>query len=343
MCGGLVVLFRHGWTRPSRARRAVLHGSVMLVALVAGLLAAELALGRWYIASDGGNQYTRAGQRWHRRYWRLNRYGYRDVRRRPADFAGKRVVVVLGDSFVAGYGVRDVRDRFSNLLGERLGEGWVVVNLARCGWDTAAELQALRTFEPQPDFVVWFYYLNDIEGAAVRCGSGPAGERMPTGWSGWLIERSNVVNLAYWSLRDHFRGGVLGGYWDWLHAAYADPCTWGKHRADIAAVIEHCTSNGIGLEAVVWPHLTNLAGSAAPVEQVERVLAAHDVPYLDVLERVQGRAPGSLVVGRRDSHPNAALNHELFQWMWPRLAARLCGGEDAPCAAPADGAASAGE
>src|SRR6185436_234575 len=64
--------------------------------------------------------YTLAARLWFARHWSTpnNSLGYRDVEH-PDD--GRKKLFVLGDSFVAGVGIADARERFSDLLQVGLG------------------------------------------------------------------------------------------------------------------------------------------------------------------------------------------------------------------------------
>src|SRR4051812_41968705 len=63
--------------------------------------------------------FTLGSQGWFKKYWKpINKDGYRDVEWDARDTAGKNIIFVVGDSFVAGQGIKKVRDRFSNRLSE---------------------------------------------------------------------------------------------------------------------------------------------------------------------------------------------------------------------------------
>ena len=79
---------------------------------------------------------------------------------------GKRLVFVVGDSFVAGHGIKDVSDRFGDRLGEGLGDPFRVVTLAQNGWNSEDEFDAIRATSRRhriPEIVVLSYFLNDID------------------------------------------------------------------------------------------------------------------------------------------------------------------------------------
>ena len=112
--------------------------------------------------------FTLAAQRWACKYFPpYNSYGYRD---HEPDFSGKKIVFVVGDSFVKGNGIEYIDDRFSNLLAKKLGSNWTVTILANGGWSPPDYLRALERHDRTPDFIVVSYYINDIEAAADLAG-----------------------------------------------------------------------------------------------------------------------------------------------------------------------------
>ena len=53
---------------------------------------------------------------WFAKYWKANQLGYRDLELADKNFEGKYKIVILGDSYVAGHGIKNPEDRFSNIL-----------------------------------------------------------------------------------------------------------------------------------------------------------------------------------------------------------------------------------
>jgi hypothetical protein len=93
--------------------------------------------------------------------YRFNRQGYRDDEFSTA--AGKRRIVLLGDSVAFGLGVDQDRI-FANLLEHRLGASWEVDNLAVFAYHSGNELEALETdgVKLHPELVVVQFYMNDF-------------------------------------------------------------------------------------------------------------------------------------------------------------------------------------
>ena len=68
--------------------------------------------------------YTRVSQRWFNRYYIQNAAGFRDnVEYSLTIQPGRRRVSFLGDSFLAGHGVKSVEDRFANITGAPIRNG----------------------------------------------------------------------------------------------------------------------------------------------------------------------------------------------------------------------------
>src|ERR1043166_1216730 len=139
----------------------------LLVLLFLGsvVLAAGEAYYRYDHDTTDSLSYSKTSQRWFSRHWTSNAAGFRDnVEYADHIQTGKRRLTLLGDSFTAGHGVKDVEDRFANRI-RRAHPEWEVHLLAQPGWDTGDELDALRTairHGDQIDQVVLVYMLNDV-------------------------------------------------------------------------------------------------------------------------------------------------------------------------------------
>lgn len=268
--------------------------------------------------------FTLAARNWFDRYWKpVNALGYRDVEREISDMAGRRVILVVGDSFVAGQGIEDPADRFSDRIARDLGDDHVVLNVARLGWSTGEEVAALRTHPARPDIVVWSYYVNDIEGAArARGRSRPVVVEKPADWIFGLVERSHLANFVYWRVWRHTNRHLTHVYWEYLRAAYADPDVWALHRLEILSMVDLARARGARLVAVVFPYLVDIAASAEVTLRVVRLLEEEGVSVLDMTKILEGRDPSELVVNALDCHPNEDVHREVARLLVPHLTAR---------------------
>ena len=119
-----------------------------------------------YDESDGLG-FLKVNARWHRRHVIYNNYFFRD---RDFDPDTKETVVrigVLGDSITFGGGIENTKDRFSNILEQKLKESGFnveVYNLGKLGFDTEGEIAEYENVKHLNfDILIWQYFLNDIQ------------------------------------------------------------------------------------------------------------------------------------------------------------------------------------
>ncbi len=298
--------------------------AILLASLCASLLGAELGLRLFYARSDGFAQ-TRSAQRWFARHWGpLNRFGYRDPEYDLERLASTRRLFVLGDSFAAGHGIEDRADRFADRLAARLGPGWSLVVMADLGWQTGDELEALRRFPLRPSLLVLAYTPNDIEDAAARVGLRFDFElgRAPPGLA-WLVEGSDLANLAWWRWVRFGQRPKLERYWSFVREASGNPRVWEIHAAEILALAKAAREPSAPLLAVIFPNLLDLEGSRPLTARVADLLRGAGASVLDLGEELGGRDPRGLIVNPLDPHPSAALHAEVAELLYARIAAGI--------------------
>lgn len=104
----------------------------------------------------------------HQSFAYTNRHGFRDIERRIEKPQGVKRVIVLGDSVVAGAGLRNLDDTISRQLEERVKDRDVeVLNFGISGYCTLAEVELFRTrgLAFKPDLVVLVFVSNDYIGS----------------------------------------------------------------------------------------------------------------------------------------------------------------------------------
>ena len=298
---------------------ALAAGILVLDSLLLGFALLELYFAHVYDQSDGFNL-TRAGKKWFERHWQpMNSLGYRDREATPPG-PGQRTLVILGDSFAAGHGVKQAGDRFSEVAARALGDGWRVYNVSRIGWDTPDESKALKEFPVKPDIVVLSYYVNDVFAAARQAGySANFAVNLPGGFTKTLVENSALADYVYWRAA-RWGGNLAGGgntFWESLQGAYTDPAVWAIHSAELAELAGYCREKGIRLVAVVFPML-QAPGSSAPITgKVARTLEEQGATALDLSPVFKDVPANELVVGELDAHPNEAVHKRVGEMLVP--------------------------
>jgi len=260
--------------------------------------------------------FTLASQLCMDKYWRpINSFGYRDVEHDPSEFENKEVVFVVGDSFVAGHGIAQIEDRFSNILQKDLGGKYLVLNIARNAWDTADEYQAISSYPHKPKRIILSYYINDILGAAHKLGYGsPVRVEYPHNQIlRYITDHSYALNFAYWRLYRFYNKDLGEKYSEYLKTSYSNQTIWGAHESELLNIVSYTQNQGIDLTVVVFPNLRDVKGSAIITSKVAEVFHMHNIRVLNLEPLLENRDPMSLVVNSLDSHPNEALNKEIAE------------------------------
>lgn len=265
--------------------------------------------------------HTLAAKRWFERYWGpTNSFGFRDREFDTRILASAKTLFVVGDSFVAGLGINNPEDRFSNHLRRWMGSDWSVLNFGRNGWNTRQEVEALRSFPIQPDVVVWSYYLNDIAGAAAEHGRNKYIDlSISPSWVRVLVENSYFANFVYWRWVRVLSRLEGGPFWEAVQADFDNEVIWKTHRHELQGVVDYTRHHHIALLVVVFPSLTDILGSQKITAKVANTFRMAGSPVIDLSDYLVGRDSRSLIVNSVDAHPNVALHLEVAQIIYNHL------------------------
>ena len=299
--------------RPSRGRNqtagwpALLAGNGLILALLLSLLFLGFeSYYRFICDRTDAMSITLVSNAWSARHFHTNSSGLRDNVNYPNELTpGKRRVTFVGDSFTAGFGVKDVEDRFANRI-RHLHPEWEVHAVAKPGLDTSTEVEIMHNLTVSNgyrlDQVVLVYQINDI------------GEVMP-GWvagykkmmaddfrQSWLCRNSYFVNLFYhrWQLRQN---SYMRNYFDEVEAAYKGPL-WEIEKIGLLAFSNMTQIRGGRLLVVTFPYMDTALRFKSVHDQLDRYWAEHGVPHLDLLATFSNLPPAKLMVNAHDAHPN---------------------------------------
>ncbi len=313
LTAGIVLLFRWVWVRESSARIWATKLSLAGFSVLYLLVGMEFAFYFFVIQSDSFG-FTLAAQRWMATYWTpVNSLGYRDLERPPDSFQGRKTIFVVGDSIVAGMGTSDYRKRFSDRLQARMGDGWAVVNIARNGWNTADEYRAITAYPRKPDVIILSYYINDIDGAALKHDlEGPGIGVSPPWGVRFLVRKSYLLNFLYWRLY-RFRNSdeLARRYTEFTRNCYAREDVWKTHSEELEAILDFANARQAVLIVLVLPRLTDLDQSKLITSRVVSFLQQFPVRVVDFTDRLRGRDLRELIANSMDSHPSETLHDEI--------------------------------
>lgn len=116
-----------------------------------------------YIPVSQGSGEAYCQRLWFNKYWKTNEYGFRDLPYNAYSDTLKDKILILGDSYVAGHGIKNVEDRISNLLQQKLGNDYRVFNLGQNGSHTEKQFNNLKKFPYKYDKLILIHVPNDLE------------------------------------------------------------------------------------------------------------------------------------------------------------------------------------
>ena len=270
-----------------------------------------------YFHADSDWAFTLARQNWVERYLKVNALGFRDRDWSPEDYAGKSTVLVLGDSFTFGWGVDHPEDRYSNALAELLGPDYAVINIGVPGSATREQIDVLRSYPLKtPDIIIWQYYLNDIDDAALSIGDQWWPE-VPDNVPRW-VEESYLANFVYWWLTPSFKTVETNDgltYWEWAYRAYDNSGIWAIHEQEIRDMLAYIESTNARLIMILFPNLQDPVKSIAYLDRVAQAVReqGYTSEILPLYEDVAYIGTEAIIVSERDAHPNAFFHRYLGQ------------------------------
>lgn len=237
---------------------------------------------------------------WGLRY-RINAQGFRGPDVALEKPPGVRRVLVVGDSFAFGEGVR-FEDTLGEQLEHRLGAGVEVVNLGVSGANTLAELSFLRHrgVRFQPDLVLWIYVLNDAGAGGLNLWE----DFTETYEARWL-KSSYLVSHLYARIGRRILGRR---YIDQLvESSKSQRNKWERSLARLSEARLVAEGAGARFAVAIFPFMYRL-DDTYPFADFHRLVARHcraeGIAVLDLLDAFRGQTDTDLWVHPSDQHPN---------------------------------------
>jgi hypothetical protein len=263
--------------------------------------------------------------------FQYNSLKFRDKPLEPKK-AGVRRVMILGDSFTEGQGVKEADTLVRRLERELRGPGkepWEVLNCGRRGTDFPALHEAFDVVLPfGVDVFVYAFVLNDAE-------QSPAFHARQSYLDDWILDRGAMVesadppSLGFFEPRLFaFIGDRLTAYrvgretTRWYLEMYGEPNRegWERTQADIRDMNQRVRARGGRFVLMAWPLLVGLEGGYpfTPIhDTMRRFCVKEGIEYLDLLDTFRGRKSAALWVHPVDRHPNEEANRLATEALLP--------------------------
>jgi len=266
-----------------------------------------------FIPRSHSADFTLAAKLWYAKYCKpVNSLGFRD--NEPAN--NNHVILFVGDSFTAGYGLKSVDDRFSNIVGRELNKKekkYTVINIGVNGMDSRYEYDGMKNFlyvtRIKPEKIILQYFGNDIEGVAINNGLVFVGYKFPPDMNKFLIlidSGSYLFNYIYWLFPREY---LSMPHVNFLQSAYRNDNILAKHEADLKLFVDYARESSIQLIVVVFPYLSNIEMSdSLYVNNIVNFFKANKVNVINVSELVKDVPVSERVININDSHASKTVN-----------------------------------
>lgn len=319
-----IILFKKVWRTASRLRNYTMNFSLSVLTFIVLFFLIDVYFYVFFVRSDSFS-FTLANQRWFELYWKpINQLGYRDLNYSEEELQKNQLIFVVGDSFVAGQGIKNYQDRFSNRLGEKLPKGWIVLNIAQVGWSTTEEYQAVISHPYRPKILILSYFVDDIRGATHHS---QVKEKFrftelvtpPSPLVGGLIKHSYFLNFFYWEWYRYYNRQPEEVYWQRLRNLYGEGEAWRVHQEELRALVEYAKKNQVVLLPIIFPNLISMLPSKPIVNKVQLFFQSLDVKTIDLSSAFSRCSPADLIVNNMDAHPNELVNAQVAEILYEEI------------------------
>jgi GDSL-like Lipase/Acylhydrolase family len=312
-----------------RRRFRLLVGPLIALITIAIMLGLGEAYFRYVVLKSDAYDFTLMAKRWKEVCWKPiftlysdqypgGKVEYRDRDWTNADVEGKKKIMVIGDSFVAGHGICNAKDRFADVLQSKLGDGYAVFNVAVNGWGTPEETYFPLLYPYKPDIVVLSYFVNDIRNAITLTKHGyPEMVARPDWLTTTPLKDSYLVDFIYWQIiyKRQFAESS-GKLWQALLDSYFVPDIWAEHQSEMLQFVDWAKQNNTPLIVIVWPTLESITSSARQTRMVEQLFRENGAIVISASDMLRSDPPESLVVNNIDSHPNENTHRRMAEALY---------------------------
>lgn len=274
-----------------------------------------------FIPRSHGGGITLASRLWFWKYWDTNELGYRDQEIEPRASEATFKIAVLGDSYVAGHGIQDPKDRWSDQLKELLPPGYEVFNIGDNGSHTVDQLAMLRAYPVKPDLLLFSHIPNDME----YFQEPDIHQTIQTADSLWqtqagFLPLNGLSNHSF--LFDYFHNKFKNVFHSYQVqeledlqkypsglTIWTDRDKLNFHLLQIQKILDHGAVEGYPVVTVLWPstHEAQIDVSRTVVNQpIESYCQARNYPVFDTYPALKEIPFKDRIVSVLDVHPSPA-------------------------------------
>ncbi|MEN9407737.1 MAG: hypothetical protein RLZZ455_953 [Candidatus Parcubacteria bacterium] len=263
--------------------------------------------------------------RWLERHVVPNNYGFRDEDFKEVKANGVTRIGIVGDSMAFGYGIKNVEDRFSELLEKKLlasGRNVEVYNLGKSGYDTWNEIEEFKRVDHLDfDIIVWEYFLNDAQPQQSRGKKVLLKEQEQSKLAREITSHSYFLDYIYWRLAAKYETTFAK-----LRQAdvdsYHDEKNFAKHKKQVSTFAKQLKNDDRKVVVLLIPFIKFLPENplADKYPQIKQMFADNNLPVIDMYEDLRDKKSEDVLVSRFDYHPNEVVQEIIADRLYAKIA-----------------------
>ncbi|MBI2598951.1 SGNH/GDSL hydrolase family protein [Candidatus Curtissbacteria bacterium] len=276
-----------------------------------------------YDKSDGLG-FLKVNRKWHERHVRVNGDFKRDEEFKLQKNDKITRICAIGDSVTFGYGIENIKDRYTEILEKSLQENGYkveVYNLAVSGANTSQEIETYRSFKfLSCDIILHQYTLNDIRTNEDQAKLLQENSRVSS-LTKKVLDFSYFSDFIYWRLNqryeDTFAKLQVIDFKD-----YENREKLNSHLSGISDYVQQVKSDGKKIIVVIFPMFYGPFDSNYPgwIHTVIGDQFAKDgTVVVDLLPIAVGKNVSDLRASPFDAHPNEYFHNLAAQRVYEPL------------------------
>jgi len=299
----------------SERRKKILLAIVFAFFLIVIVFSMFEAYFRYRYDESDGLGFLQVSQKWNQRHVVYNGAFFRDRNFEDKKKPGVIRIGVLGDSLTFGAGIKNVNNRFSNILEKELkdsGYNVEVYNLGKPGYDIDGEIEVYNKEKYLNfDIVVWEYFINDIQprnstGSPIITKSSQRTKILE-----FISKKSFFLDYLYWRFSSVYDATIHD-----LEDADVDQYKNQKRlkvfEQQVSDFISSLKADNKKVVVVMFPSVA-LLGNNYPTfitDKMVKLYKKNDVPVINLYPYYKNKKPEELKASRFDTHPNEKV-HKL--------------------------------
>lgn len=255
--------------------------------------------------------FLKVNNKWMQRHVIYNNYFTRDRDFERKKKEGTARIGIIGDSITFGYGIKNVNNRFSNILEKKLKDAKYnveVYNLGKSGFDTPDEIEEYNKNFKQLNFdiIVWEYFLNDAQPKGKSKGTKVLlKERAKGELTTFLSDNSYFFDYIYWRMAAKYEK-TFRELRNADVAVYYDEKNFEQHKKDVTNFIAQLKNENRKIIVIVFPFMYFFPNYPALDihKRMDNIFKENGVELIDLLGDLKDKYSKDLIISQFDYHPN---------------------------------------